>query len=277
LRVGFQGGIRRLEEVGKTDHVNAGQNMTARLNFLGAFLFVLSHSLVSQTAEQVVTRSENLLKGETSKGSFRMTIVTPDYTRTMEMDSWWVGNEKALILITSPRREAGNKTLKVKNELWMYLRNTETTIKVPPSMMLQSWNGSDFTNDDLVRESSLIDDYTMRILAEEPIENAACWKIELLPKPTAPVVWGNIIHWIRKKDYLPARTEYFDEKAVRVRTMTYSSFKRFGDRTIPSTWILVNDARPGHRTEFEYLEVEFDIAISDRIFSFQELERGRGR
>jgi len=248
-----------------------------RMYFLISLLSILSSAGTGQTAEQIVRRSEDLLKGKSSKGSFRMTIVTPDFTRTMEMDSWWVGNEKALILITSPRREAGNKTLKVKNELWMYLRNTETTIKVPPSMMLQSWNGSDFTNDDLVRESSLIDDYTVRLLAEETIENSATWKIELLPKPTSPVVWGTIIHWVRKKDYLPIRTEYFDEKGVRVRTMTYGSFKKFGDRTIPSTWTLVNDAKPGHRTEFEYLDVQFDVDISDRIFSFQELERGRAR
>lgn len=238
-------------------------------------LFV--QSVYSQTAQQIVSRSENLLKGKDSKGKFRMTITTPEYTRTMEMDSWWVGNEKALIVVTAPKREAGNKTLKVKNELWMYLRNTETTIKVPPSMMLQSWNGSDFTNDDLVRESSLIDDYTMKVLSEEEVNGAATWKIELLPKPTAPVVWGRIIHWIRKGDYLPARTEYYDEKGQKVRTMEYSDFKKFGDRTIPSKWVMTNDTKPGHQTEFDYLNVQFDVSIPDRIFSFQELERGQTR
>ncbi len=230
-----------------------------------------------QTAQDIVTRSEDLLKGENSRGSFRMTITTPDYTRTMEMDSWWVGNEKALIVITSPRREAGNKTLKVKNELWMYLRNTETTIKVPPSMMLQSWNGSDFTNDDLVRESSLVDDYTMKILGEEIVDDVLCWKIGLTPKPEAPVVWGSIHHWIRKIDYLPARTEYFDEKGTRVRTMSYSEIGRFGKRTIPTKWLMINDSKKGHSTEFKYLDISFDVSISDRIFSLQELERGRGR
>jgi len=246
-------------------------------SFALVVLFLFPSFLSGQTAHQIIKKSEDLLRGQTSKGSFRMTITTPDYTRTMEMDSWWVENEKALILITSPRREAGNKTLKVGNELWMYLRNTETTIKVPPSMMLQSWNGSDFTNDDLVRESSMIDDYTATILAEESVGGAPTWKIELVPKPTAPVVWGKIIHWVRKKDYLPAQTEYYDEKGAKVRTMSYSDFKKFGDRTIPSKWFLGNDAKPGHKTEFEYLDVAFDVPISDRIFSFQELERGRPR
>ena len=233
--------------------------------------------VAAQTAQQIISRSEDILKGASSKGSFRMVITTPDYTRSMEMDSWWVGTEKALIVITSPRREAGNKTLKVKNELWMYLRNTETTIKIPPSMMLQSWNGSDFTNDDLVRESSLAKDYNPTILAKEDMDGATTWKIQLLPKPTAPVVWGKIIHWIRTKDYLPAQTEYYDEKGGLVRTMKYSDIKKFGSRTIPSKWVLINDTKQGHRTEFDYLDVQFDVRIPDRIFSFQELERGRTR
>lgn len=233
--------------------------------------------LLSQSAREIVATSEDLLKGETSKGTFRMTISTPDYMRTMEINSWWIGNEKALIVITSPRREAGNKTLKVKNELWMYLRNTETTIKVPPSMMLQSWNASDFTNDDLVRESSIVDDYTMEIVSEERIAEAPTWKIELLPKPTAPVVWGKIYHWIRKGDFLPTRTEYYDEKGTLVRTMEYSNFKEFDGRKIPATWTMINNAKPGRETRFEYLDIDFNVKISDRIFSFQELEKGRGR
>jgi outer membrane lipoprotein-sorting protein len=244
--------------------------------FVFTFFFI-TQILFSQSAEEIVKKSEDLLKGVSSKGKFRMTIVTPDYTRTMEMESWWVGDEKALILITAPRREAGNKTLKVNNELWMYLRNTETTIKVPPSMMLQSWNGSDFSNDDLVRESSLVLDYTMKLLAEERVDNEMCWKVELLPKPTAPVVWGKINHWIRKSNYLPSRTEYYDEKGILMRTLTYTDIRQFGNRKVPSKWVMINNIKQGHRTEFEYIEAQFDIKISNSIFSFRELEKGRNR
>lgn len=244
---------------------------------IGVLVLIAWSAIAQQSPEAIVRKSEDLLKGTSSRGTFRMTITTPDYTRSMQMDSWWVGNEKALIVITEPRREAGNKTLKVNNELWMYLRNTETTIKIPPSMMLQSWNGSDFTNDDLVRESNLVNDYSMRILSEEPVEGEMTWKIELLPKPTAPVVWGKIIHWVRTKDYLPSRTEYFDEKGARMRTMIYSKNRRFGGRTIPAMWTMVNDVKTGHRTEFEILAAEFDVPVSDRTFSFQELEKGRTR
>lgn len=233
--------------------------------------------LQGQTANEIIKRSEDLVRGESSKGTFKMTVVTPDYSRTIVMDSWWKGDEKALIEIKSPPREAGNKTLKVGNELWMYLRNTETTIKVPPSMMMQSWNGSDFTNDDLVRESSLVEDYKMSIMDHDSVDKAPTWKIELLPKPTAPVVWGRILHWIRKADYLPARTEYYDEKGTLVRTMTYSDYKLFGGRKLPATWKMIDNLEPGEYTEMEYLSLIFDSNISDRVFSFQELERGPRR
>jgi len=228
----------------------------------------------AQNAEAIIRRSEDLLKGKTSKGTFIMRVVTPEYTRELRMDSWWVGNEKALIVIRSPKKEAGNKTLKIKNEMWSYLKNTETTIKIPPSMMLQSWNGSDFTNDDLVRESNLADDYTHRIIATEVQGNEKCWKIELTPKPDAPVVWGKLLYWVRQGNGLASRVEYYDERNKLMRTMEFSDFRVMGGRTIPTRWTMVNNAKEGHRTEFEILDVSFDIRISGRVFSFQELERG---
>jgi len=233
--------------------------------------------LQGQSIEEIVRRSEDIVRGETSFGTFRMTVTTPDFERSMEMKSWWKGTKKALIVITAPRREAGNKTLKVDKELWMYLRNTETTIKIPPSMMLQSWNGSDFTNDDLVRESSMIDDYDITLLGEDSVDDAENWKTQLIPKPESPVVWDKIIHWIRKADYLPSRTEYYDERGNLVRTMVYRGIKIMGGRKIPTKQAIINNVKPGNITEFEYIEVEFDIPISDRIFSLRELERGTVR
>jgi len=231
-------------------------------------------NLLPQTADEIIRRSEDAIKGESSYGTFRMTVVTEDFTRTMEMDSWWVGNEKALIVIKSPKRDAGNKTLKVNNELWMYLRNTETTIKIPPSMMLQSWNGSDFTNDDLVRESNITKDYAKKIVAEEQIEGEGCWKIELIPHPQAPVVWGKLAYWVRKSDFLPARVDFHDEKGELIRTMLYSNHRVLGGRKLPTKWSMINQNKKGNRTDFEILDVKFDVRISDRIFSFRELERG---
>jgi len=195
----------------------------------------------------------------------------------MVMDSWWVGNDKALISIKSPKKEAGNKWLKIKNEMWSYLRNTETTIKIPPSMMMQSWNGSDFTNDDLVRESNLVKDYDQAIAGTDTVGGAVCWKIRLIPHAEAAVVWGRIDYWVRKADHLPARQEYYDEKGRLVRTMEFSDYTTMGGRKIPSRWIMTNNADAGHRTEFKILDVAFNVPINERIFSLRELERGLER
>ncbi|MAT57449.1 MAG: outer membrane lipoprotein-sorting protein [Ignavibacteriae bacterium] len=227
-----------------------------------------------QTAEEIIKKAENSLKGKTAHGVIEMIVETPDFTREIEMESWWEGNEKALIVIKSPRKEEGNKTLKIGNEMWNYLKNTETTIKVPPSMMLQSWNGSDFTNDDLVRESNLNDDYTMKIIGEEKVNDELCWKIELNPKPSAPVVWGKLFYYVRKTDELPAKVEYYDEKGKKIRTMLLTNIKKFNGRLIPSEWSMVSNVKDGRSTIIKIKEMEFDININSRIFSFSELERG---
>lgn len=235
---------------------------------------IISFNLFPQTAEEIVSKAENDIKGKSSYGTIEMIIKTPDYTRSLKMDSWWVGNEKALIVTKSPAKGEGNKTLKIGNEIWSYLRNTETTIKIPPSMMLQSWNGSDYTNDDLVRESNLIKDYDLKILKTENIDNEVCWKIELTPKPDAPVVWGKIYYWVRKADYLPALVQYYDEKGKMIRYLVYSDVKIFHGRKMPSKWIMFNSAKQGHSTEIIIDDMHFDIKIPDKIFSYQELERG---
>ncbi len=245
------------------------------MRYLISIMFTLlaGSTLAGQTAQDIIEQAEDLLKGETSRGTFIMTVVTPNFTRVMEMDTYWKGNEKALIHIKSPRREAGNRTLKIGNEMWMYLRNTETTIKIPPSMMLQSWNGSDFTNDDIVRESNLVEDYKMEIIGEEEVEGILCWVIELIPRPDAPIVWGKLHYWVRQRDYIAARIEYYDERGDLIRYMEFSDINEYGGRTIPGTWTMYNNAKPGHRTKFEILDVQFDVRLSDRVFSLQELQR----
>lgn len=246
------------------------------MSLLRIFLIVIlvASSIDAQTAEEIIRLAENNLKGKSAHGTIEMTVVTPDYERTLKMESWWVGNKKALIVILSPRKEAGNKTLKIGNEMWNYLKNTETTIKIPPSMMLQSWNGSDFTNDDLVRESNLADDYNQSVDTVEEINSETCWKILLQPKPNAPVVWGKLYYWVRQTDLQPARIEYYDEKGKLIRYMEFSDIKKFGTHLMPAKWTMYNKLEAGRSTEFKVNDMEFDIKIPDRKFSFQELEKG---
>lgn len=245
------------------------------IKYIFCFIILISriNALYGQAAEEIVTKAENQEKGRTSQGAFTMRVVTPDYTRTVKMKAYNQGNEKALIIITDPAKEAGNKTLKIGNEMWTYLSATETTMKLPASMLLQSWNGSDLTNDDLVRETNLSRDYNMKILLEEKIGGEMCWKVELTPKPETAVVWGRIYYWVRKTDYNPAIIQYYDEKGTLVRTMKFTDVKNMNGRTIPTKWTIESNSKPGHYTEFIYDTVKFDVDIPDRIFSFRELEK----
>ncbi|MDA3844583.1 MAG: outer membrane lipoprotein-sorting protein [Candidatus Kapabacteria bacterium] len=238
-----------------------------------ATFFFLTCAVQGQTAEQIIDKAEKLIKGKTSVGTFTMRVTTPDYTRTVKMKAWNDGTDKALIETLSPRKEKGNKMLKIDNQLWSYLKNTEMTMKLPASMMLQSWNGSDLTNDDLVRESELTEDYSLKKLADETVDGQLCYKIELLPKPNAPVVWGRLYYCVRKSDNLPWKTQFFDEKGKLHRSMLYRDIKKMSGRTIPTKWVIVNEKKKNRKTEFIYNDVKFDVKIPDRIFSFRELEK----
>lgn len=232
-----------------------------------------SANLIAEDVIKIIEKAEDSFKGESSSGRFTMHVVTPDYERTMVMNSWWVGNEKALIIIESPAKDKGNKTLKIGNEMWNYLKNTEKTMKIPPSMMLNSWNGSDLTNDDLVRESKLTRDYDIKLLHDEKIAGEDCWKIELVPKPEAPVVWDRLYYWVRKSDYLPALIQYYSEKGKLIRTMKFSDYGIMGGRKIPKKWTIISNTKENQYTEFIYNDVKFDVKIPDWIFSFRELEK----
>lgn len=239
---------------------------------IAIFLFFFTF-LNAQTSYDIIDKSENSYKGKSSEGTFTMVVHTPDYTRTVKMKAFNVGNDKALITVLSPLKEQGNKTLKIGNEMWTYLKSTETTMKLPPSMLLQSWNGSDLTNDDLVRETKLTRDYELKILLEEQIASEMCWKVQLTPKPETAVVWGKIYYWVRKIDFMPALIQFYDEKGKLIRTMSFSDIKKMSGRVIPTKWTIESKTKLNHFTEFIYDAVKFDVNIPDKIFSFSELEK----
>lgn len=241
--------------------------------FILLLMFLFTNVCFAETAEEIVNKAEEQLKGKTAHGTFTMKVVTPDFTRVVTMESWNDGNEYALIIIKSPKKEVGNKTLKRKNEMWTYLKNTETTMKLPASMLLQSWNGSDLTNDDLVRESNMVDDYNLKLVGSEKINKQDCWKVELKPKPKAPVSWAKLYYWIRKSDNLPAQIKFYDQKGTLHRTMKFSDFKKMGGRKTATKWTIISEKKKNHYTEFIYNDVEFDIKIPRSKFSFRELER----
>ena len=227
------------------------------------------------TAEQIVKKADDLLHGKSSIAEMTMTVVKPDWSRTISMKAWMLEPEFALILITAPAKDKGTATLKRGNEIWNWIPSIERVIKIPPSMMMQPWMGSDFTNDDLVRESSIVKDYNHSLLGEEKISDYDCYKVQLLPKPEAGVVWAKVLMWISKSDFLELRVEYYDENGTMVKYMLGSDVKDLGGRKIPAHWEMVPSDKPGEKTILNYDSLEFNVEINPAFFSEQNMKRVR--
>ncbi len=195
--------------------------------FLAAFI-PLSLLLKAQDAKEIVRKSHDLMQGLSSYSEMSMTIHRPKWDRTVAFKSWMKGNEYALIYITEPAKEKGQVFLKRNTEMWNWVPSVDRMIKIPPSMMMQSWMGSDITNDDLVNESSIVDDYSQTIIGKENIDGALCYKIELIPNEDAPVVWGKIISWISVNEYYTLKNEYYNEENELVNVETMSKIRDFG-------------------------------------------------
>lgn len=248
------------------------------LLILGVGIFsVLIHPNIAygQSAAEIIQRMEQNMRGESSFVEMTMTIQRPRYTREVSMKSWALGDDFSLILITAPARDQGTTFLKRKNEIWNYVPSIDRTIKMPPSMMSQSWMGSDFTNDDLVRETSIVDDYDQRILRSETYRGFESWVIELIPHPDTPVVWGKVLVWVAKQDFLQLRVENYDQNNQLSNTMTLDNIREMGGRTIPTRLTLIPADRPDQKTILEYKEMQFDIDLSENFFTQQNMRRIR--
>jgi outer membrane lipoprotein-sorting protein len=240
------------------------------------FLFLLPCSAaVAQDAAEIIDRMEEVMRGESSEAEMTMTIERPRYEREVSMKAWALGNDYSLILVTAPARDQGTTFLKRRNEIWNYVPNIDRTIKMPPSMMSQSWMGSDFTNDDLVRESSTIDDYEHRILEEVEIDGREAWVLELIPKPDTAIVWGKVLMWVDKEHYIQLKVENYDQRDELANTIEFSEIGEMGGRVFPAKMTLIPADKPDQRTVMEYKSLEFDVDLSESFFTQQNMRRVR--
>ena len=239
---------------------------------LAAAWFIFSGpGYAGMTPEQIIQRVEDNLNGKTAIMKISMAVKTKRTQRTMKMESYSVGTKKSFIRIDYPKKDKGITFLKVDNQMWQYVPRIEKIIKIPASMMMQSWMGSDFTNDDLVKESSITDDYYKKIITDD----ADAITVELLPKEEAAVVWGRINMTVSKELFLPTKVDYFDEDGVLVRILHYEAVKKFGTRNYPSRWRVVpmTDDKKGHQTIIEVEDVIFDTEIKESYFTKRALKR----
>tara|TARA_B100001173_G_scaffold159980_1_gene138404 strand:+ start:2821 stop:3561 length:741 start_codon:yes stop_codon:yes gene_type:complete len=240
--------------------------------YLIFFLFSC-YSFYSQSPEEIIKIADERLRGKSSYAEMIITIVRPKWEKKMELKSWSKGVDYSVSLVTSPAKEKGSVFLKRKKEAWNYLPTIERIIKLPPSMMTQNWMGTDFTNDDLIKQSSMVVDYTHKIIGTETIENLTCWKIELIPNDEASVVWGKLIVWVDKKDYMQLKTEFYDEDLEIVNKMVGSKIKEFNSKKLPSKLEYFPLDDEGNKTVIEYKIWNFDVSIPENYFSTQYVSR----
>lgn len=223
------------------------------------------------SARDIIDRVDRILRGESSHGIASMEIVTEHWERSLTMEIWSLGTEYALVEVIEPKREAGTATLKAGDDIWNYLPRVDRTIKIPSSMMMGSWMGSHFTNDDLVKESRLVEDYDIEIAFEGGRDGERVWEFALTPKPEAAVVWGKILYEVRQRDLMPVWAKYYDEDGGLRRTLTFGEYREMDDRTVPTLMTMQPEDKPGERTTVRYDELEFNVDIERSFFSLRNL------
>jgi len=222
---------------------------------------------------EILDYVDDLYRGASARGKMTMKVVTEHWTREMALEFWSKGEDRSLVRILSPAKDKGTASLKSGKDMWNYLPKVKRVVKVPSSMMGGSWMGSHFTNDDLVKESRMADDYTFKTTFEGKRGAAEVIEITCIPKKDAAVVWGKVVVTVRSGDYLPLSLVSYDEGLKLARTMTFSDVRTLGGRTVPSRMLMVPADKPKESTTVIYTEIEFEAPISDDVFSIRTLSR----
>ncbi len=246
---------------------------------ISVVLFLISTFIAScsfgQNAKEIIRKMDEKRRGESATAAMTISIIRPTWRRDMDIKTWSNGTDYSLILVTSPARDKGTVFLKRDKEIWNWLPSIERNVKLPPSMMMQSWMGSDFTNDDLIKESSIVEDYEHSIEGDSVISGRSCWKIQLIPKPDAAVVWGQINTWVDKKEFIELRTEMYDEDGYLINEVLFKEIKLLGGRMLASVMEYLPIDKEGNKTVITYHEVNYDAKVGTDFFSLQNMKRVR--
>lgn len=220
--------------------------------------------------EDIINNIDELYRSSSSSSLVEMEIITPHWQRTLKMKIWSKGTDKTFLRILEPKKEKGMGTLRVGNEMWNFLPKSNKVMKIPPSMMMGSWMGSDLTNDDLVKEFTFIKDYDFELYdIDKP--QAGMIYVKCVPHDDLPVVWGHIIIAVQEKDNMPVWENYYDENGKLMRELFFKDIKKFGNREMPAVMELIPTNKKGRKTILRYLEAEFDIKLDNNIFTLRNL------
>lgn len=233
---------------------------------------LLSSFSYAESAFDIVQKSDQAMRGKSSYSEATMKIVRPDWSRSMTMKSWTKGTELSLVLVTAPAKDKGSASLKRHREMWNWVPSIERVIKISPSMLSQSWMGSDFTNDDLINQSSIVVDYQHQLLQSETFDGDKVWVIDALAKPDAPVVWSKVRLWISQTSFLQRKVEFYDEFDELVNVLTTYDVQTLGGRDVATRMEMQPIDKPGNKTVLITHEAQFDFDIDDDFFSQQQMK-----
>ncbi|MBY6185138.1 outer membrane lipoprotein-sorting protein [Marinobacter hydrocarbonoclasticus] len=235
-------------------------------------LFPLAANADTPDPTEIVRLSDAQMRGDASYSEATMNIIRPDWTRSMSMKSWTKGQELSLVLITAPARDKGSASLKRYREMWNWLPSIERVVKIAPSMLGQSWMGSDFTNDDLINQSSIVVDYTHQFVGSDVYDGEATWVIDAIAKPDAPVVWSKVRLWISKASHLQRQVAFYDEFDELVNTLKTYDIQQMGGRAVATRMEMVPADKPGQKTEILTHSAQFNFEIDDGFFSQSQMK-----
>jgi len=249
--------------------------MTPRSLFvlLTLLTFLIPGISSAATAQEILERVDDLWRGESSFAEMTMEIKTEHYERSMKLKAWSLGKDHSLMLITYPPKDRGVATLKVDKDIWNYLPRVNRVIRVPTSMMMANWMGSHFTNDDLIKESRMSEDYESEVTFEGPRDGITIYELTLVPRPDAPVVWGRIEFTVIQETLIPIHGLYYDEEGLLTRTMLFSDVKTMAGREVPAVMTLIPEDKPEERTVITYDSLDLDLDLDKGFFSRANITR----
>jgi outer membrane lipoprotein-sorting protein len=266
--------IRSLRQLVLSPFRNTGLFILLGLTVCFLPVQVSAETVAEEDAREIVEQAFDYWRGMSSVARFSMTIHRPDFQRSMVMKGWTKGRQSSLFFVEKPAKDAGNGTLKKGREMWSYNPKINRVIKLPPSMMSQSWMGSDFSNDDLAKSDSVLDDYLHAVKGRELVAGLTVYTIESMAKESAPVVWGKQELVIREDGVL-LKQSFFDEEMILVKEMTAEEIEQFDGRPFPRIWTMRPVEKKDRYTRLEYMELSFGDILDDRLFTLASLKNRR--
>ena len=225
-------------------------------------------------ADEILRQAYKNYRASSSQSTVAMTVHRPDWERRLQMEGWTRGDNDALVRFTAPAKDAGNATLKVGTDTWVYNPKLNQVIKLPSSMMSQSWMGSDFSYNDLSKSEDIITDYTHRLTATTQAGGHTVWTIEARPKPDAPVVWGKVVLEVRD-DYVLMSETFFDQDMKPARRMTADKVANLAGRPYPVSMTMHPLDQQNQWTRVETADAKFNIALPAYLFTLSNLQNPR--